>query len=303
MTRVKVHAALLTVGIIYGANYTIAKSLMPDVIGPFGFILLRVVGALLFFFLAHRIWIKEKIEDKRDFVRLFLCAVFGVALNMLCFFKGLSLTSPINASVIMTVNPVLILGLSALLLKERLSIYKILGIALGMAGAVLLITDPFGDGKEVSGINWRGDLLILVNAVSYALYLILAKPLMAKYHAFTVVKWTFTFGLLLVIPFGYQEFVDVAWLEVTPSIFVKMGFVVIGTTFFAYVLNAWTLKHVNSSVVGVYIYLQPLLATFFAMVWGGYETHFRVIFYAVLIFAGVFLVSFKKPKKKVESHG
>lgn len=301
MPKLKVHIALLTVGLIYGANYTIAKSLMPDFIGPYGFILLRVAGALVFFGMAHQLWVREKVTSRVDFIRLFLCAVFGVAANMLCFFKGLSITSPINASVIMTVNPVLILGLSALILKERLSTLKVLGIIIGMIGALLLITDPFSDGKEIAGINWKGDLLILVNAISYAIYLILVKPLMAKYHAFTVVKWTFTFGLVMVIPFGLGELSAVEWNGLTLSILLRLLFVVLATTFLAYLLNAWALKHVNSSLVGVYIYLQPLAATFFAMLWGGYETHIRVLGYAVLIFAGVFLVSFKRLNKR--THG
>ncbi len=288
---------MLTVAIIYGANYSIAKSLMPEFIGAFGFILLRVIGALLFFLLAHKFWVKEKIQDKKDYLKLAISAFFGVATNMLCFFKGLSLTSPINASIIMTVNPVIVLLFSSVLLKEKIHWLKILGIGLGMTGAIMQILDPFGVSKEVAGINWQGDLLILVNAASYAIYLVIVKPLMAKYHAFTVVKWTFTFGLLMVIPFGIGEFSQVDWQGMNFEILSRLLFVVIGTTFLAYLLNAWALRYVNSSVVGVYIYLQPLLATFFALIWGGYSFNWFMLVYAILIFAGVYLVSIKINKK------
>jgi drug/metabolite transporter (DMT)-like permease len=301
LNSLKVHGALLLVGLIYGANYSIAKSLMPDFIGPFGFILLRVMGALLFFALAHKFWIKEKIKEKKDYYLLAVSAFFGVATNMLCFFKGLSLTSPINASIIMTVNPVIVLLFSAILLKERVGWIKVLGIALGMTGAILQIIDPFGVSKEVESINWRGDLLILVNAASYAVYLVMVKPLMAKYHAFTVVKWTFTFGLLMVIPFGLGEFVATDWASVDATIFARLLFVVLGTTFLAYLLNAWALRYVNSSVVGVYIYLQPLIATVFAVAWAGYKFNWFMLVYASLIFAGVYLVSFKFKTKA--AHG
>jgi drug/metabolite transporter (DMT)-like permease len=274
---------------------------MPDFIGPFGFILLRVMGALLFFALAHKFWIKEKIKEKKDYYLLAVSAFFGVATNMLCFFKGLSLTSPINASIIMTVNPVIVLLFSAILLKERVGWIKVLGIALGMTGAILQIIDPFGVSKEVESINWRGDLLILVNAASYAVYLVMVKPLMAKYHAFTVVKWTFTFGLLMVIPFGLGEFLATDWASVDATIFARLLFVVLGTTFLAYLLNAWALRYVNSSVVGVYIYLQPLIATVFAVAWAGYKFNWFMLVYASLIFAGVYLVSFKFKTKA--AHG
>lgn len=303
MNSFKVHGALITVGLIYGANYSIAKSLMPDFISPFGFILVRVLGALLFFLLAHSLWVKEKIKSKKDYLLLAICGFFGVAVNMLCFFKGLSLTSPINASIIMTVNPVVVLLFSVLLLKEKISRIKVLGIVLGMSGAILQVLDPLGVSKEIAGINWQGDLLILANAGSYAVYLVLVKPLMAKYHAFTVVKWTFTFGLLMVIPFGYSEMLEANWGQMTPDIIWRLSFVVIGTTFLAYFLNAWALRYVNSSVVGVYIYLQPLLAAFFAIMWAGYEANVYMLAYAALIFGGVYLVSMKPKAIKTLVNG
>lgn len=292
---IKVHAALLTVAIIYGANYSIAKSLMPQFIGPYGFILLRIAGALLFFLLAHKIFIKEKIQSRADYLRLFVCAIFGVAANMLCFFKGLSLTSPINASVIMTINPVMVLVFSALLLKEGILPIKMLGVGLGMVGAIMQILDPFGVSKEIEGINWRGDFLVLINATCYALYLVLIKPLMLKYHAFTVVKWTFTFGLFMVLPFGLSELLEAQWQNLDGQILWQLLFVVLGSTFLAYLLNAWALCFVNSSVVGAYIYLQPVIASFIALIWGGYSGNWYMAVYAAFIFTGVYLVSKKIP--------
>lgn len=282
---------MLTVGAIYGANFSIAKALMPQFIGPFGFILLRVSGALVLFLLAHRLWIREKIQSARDYLWLMLCAALGVAINMLCFFWGLSLTSPINASVMMTINPLLVVLFSALLASEPLQWRKVAGIGLGLVGALLQVFDPFGVSKSVDGISWKGDLLILINASSYALYLVLVKPLMRKYHAFTIVKWTFSFGLLMVLPFGYQELAQVHWHEMNAKIALGLSFVVFGTTFLAYLLNAWSLRHVASSVVGAYIYVQPLLASAIAILWGGYQGHVYMLVYAALIFGGIFLVS------------
>ncbi|MBI1182666.1 EamA family transporter [bacterium] len=303
MKKVKVHAALLAVGIIYGANYSIAKSLMPQFIGPNGFILLRIAGALLLFLIIQQFWVREKIASFKDYGYLALCAFFGVAVNMLCFFNGLSLTSPINASVIMTVNPILVLVFSALLLREKVQWIKITGILLGMAGAVLQIFDPFGVSKEVAGINWQGDLLVFINAGSYAVYLVMVKPLMKKYHAFTVVMWTFTFGLLMVLPFGWREVSAAAWSELNLQVLWRLSFVIFGTTFLAYLLNAWALRYVNSSVVGAYIYVQPLLASLFAVLLAGYQANVFMLVYALLIFGGVYLVSIKKSNKTTPING
>lgn len=275
---------------------------MPDFIGPNGFILLRISGAFLLFLLAKKFVVKERIQSPKDYLRLGVCALFGVATNMLCFFNGLALTSPINASVIMTINPVLVLLFSIVIAKEAVGIYRILGIALGMAGAILQILDPFGLGKEIEGVNWQGDLFILLNAASYAIYLVLVKPLMAKYHALTVVTWTFLMGLGMVLPFGFVELVNAPWQTVDWSIGLRLGFVVIATTFIAYLLNAWTLRYVSSSVVGSYIYLQPVLAAFIAVFIGGYAFNLSMLVYAAMIFSGVYLVSFAK-KKTVSSNG
>jgi len=297
----KVHGALLAVAFIYGANYSIAKSLMPDFIGPNGFILLRIIGGFVLFFAVQGIWVREKIKSLSDYGLLALCALLGVATNMLFFFNGLSLTSPINASVIMTINPLMVMLFSLLFLNEGLNRIKILGIAIGMTGAVAQIMDPFGVGNKIESVNWQGDLYVLINAASYALYLVLVKPLMQRYHPLTVVKWTFTFGFLMVLPFGWSEVYEAEWQSLDLSIGWRLAFVILATTFMVYLLNAWALKYVKSSVVGSYIYLQPLFASTIAILWAGYEFSAYMLIYAALIFVGVYLVSFTKSKKS--AHG
>lgn len=299
--KIRVHAAMLTVGLIYGANYSIAKSLMPEFISPFGFILLRVFGAFILFNLLFFSSSRERV-DRKDLPLLALCALFGVAGNMLMFFQGLSLTSPVNASVIMTVNPVIVLGLSAFLLKEKVTSRKIIGIALGMTGALLQILDPFGVGNKLESVHWSGDLLVFLNAASYAAYLVLVKPLMEKYRAITVVRWTFSFGLLMVLPFGFSQALGAEWASIDLIIALKLGFVILGTTVLAYLLNAWSLRYVQSSLVGVYIYLQPIFASLIAILFAGYRTDWPIVVYALLIFSGVYLVSVKG-RKHGKNHG
>ena len=295
MPNFKVHAALVLVGIIYGANYGIAKLAMPDYLMPFGFILVRVTAATLIFWLLHQFSSSEKINLKRDGWRLALCGFLGVAANQLLFFKGLSLTSPINASLIMTITPVLVLIAGAFLSSERITWQKALGITLGLGGAALLITIR-GNNANDSGSSITGDILVFLNATSYGLYLVAVKPLMLRYKSLTVVKWVFSIGWLIIIPFGFQEAIEANWHSFPTSVWLSIGFVIVFTTCVAYLLNAWALTYVNSSVVGIYIYLQPLFASFIAILLKQDSPTGFTALCAVFIFAGVYLVS-KKNKR------
>jgi drug/metabolite transporter (DMT)-like permease len=290
------HLALFSTNLIYGLNYTVAKNVMPTYIQPFGFIFCRVSGALLLFWFFHRLFFKEKIA-KADFPRLALCGLFGVAINQLLFFKGLNITTPINASIIMTANPVLVLLFAAFLIKERITVYKVAGVALGLTGAVMLLL--FNHDLSLGSVTAFGDLLIFVNATSYAIYLVLVKPLMLKYKPLTVIKWVFLFGFLVVFPFGWSEFSAINWSQMPTSILWETTFVVVGTTFLAYLFNIFALKTVSPSTASTYIYLQPLLAGAFA-VWLGKDQVDEVkVLAALFIFSGVYLVSKRQKVKEI----
>ena len=259
------HIALFVVNLIYGVNYVVAKGLMPNVIGASGFILLRVLGAVLLFWTA-RAFFPEKVR-REDVVRLVLCAVFGVALNQLMFFHGLMRTSPVHASIIMVATPILVMVLSGVFLGERITWPKLFGIALGAGGALTLVFFR----QQADGVaTLRGDLYILINASSFAIYLVLVKPLMMRYSAVTVMAWSFLIGAVIVVPFGVGDLMNVQWSVLTPHQISAMGFVVVVVTFFAYLLNTWALRYVEASVVGTYIYLQPILATSMSIIYAHY---------------------------------
>jgi drug/metabolite transporter (DMT)-like permease len=291
------HLAILITNIIYGANYSIAKEVMPVYIQPFAFVLLRVGGALLLFLMVSTFFIKEKI-DKKDLPRLALLGICGVAINQLLFLKGLSLTSPINASIIMISNPIAVLLFAAFALKEKIGINKIVGILMGIAGALLLLL--FNKSFSFGSDTLPGDIMVLINSISWAFYVVLAKPLMKKYNAFTVVKWVFIFGFLYVLPFGYSEISFVDWKSIPQFGWYCILFVVIATTFIAYIFNTYALKALSPSVVSIYIYLQPFIATVIAVILGKDELDARKIVSALLIIGGVYLVSMPK-KQQVSS--
>lgn len=279
------------VAIIYGATFTIAKDVMPMYIQPFGFILLRVGGATILFWLIS-FFIKTEKIDRADFPRILAAAFFGVTFNMLTFFKGLSYTSPIMGAVLMVTTPMIVLILSAILLKEKMEKEKIIGICLGLAGTLFLIL--YGKSMVNAPNAGLGNFLVFINAISYGFYLIIVKKLMDKYNAFSFVKWIYLFGFLMVLPFGWSEFQAVNWSEIPMNIFIKIGFVVLFSTFLTYLFNLLSMKELKPTTVAVFIYLQPFFATIFAIGLGKDELNLVKIISAILIFIGVYLVINKK---------
>lgn len=282
---------------IYGINHTIAKGLMPHIIQPFGFIVLRVGGAAILFWALSLFTKSERIE-KSDWWRIGACAVFGMVLNMLLFFKGLSLSTPINSAVSMTITPVLLLLLTALILKERITWIKSFGIVFGLSGALVLIV--FQEKTQTNAPNIPlGNLLFVLNAISYSFYLILVKPLVSKYKPVTLLKFFFLIAFCINLPVGYSELVQVEWSSLNTSEIGQMAFVVVATTFLTYLFNIFALKQLSPSTVGVFIYLQPLIATVFAVLMGADTLNALRIGAASLIFFGVYL-STRKPKTNLK---
>jgi len=288
--------AALVATTIYGLNHTIAKGLMPVYIKPFGFIFARVLGAAILFWIIGIWGPKERIETK-DWKRIILCAVFGMVINMLMFFKGLSLSTPINASIIVTVSPIFVFLMSAFFIKEKITLIKYFGISLGFSGALALIL--FGNEMRQDAPNITlGNILFVVNSISYGIYLIIVKPLALKYHPYTLMKWIFLIAVIINLPITITEFIEVEWASLPFEAVWKLSFVVVGTTFLTYLLNVFALKELKASTVGVFMYLQPPIAIVFAIIVGSDSLTFVKVVATLLIFAGVYLVS-KKPKLHV----
>lgn len=281
---------------IYGVNHTIGKELMPIYIKPFGLILLRVTGATLLFWLISFFGPKEKIAPK-DWKRIIACALFGMSLNMLFFFKGLSLSTPINSSIIITIAPILVFIMSVIFIKEQITIRKYFGIGLGFIGAISLIL--FNNEIHVNAPNIPlGNTLFLLNCIFYGVYLILIKPLAEKYHSFTLMKWLFLFAVIINFPVTISEFNEVEWSSLPFDAIWRMVFVVIGTTFLTYLLNVYALKQLKASTIGVFMYVQPVVGILYAVLIGNYSLDFVKVFATILIFFGVYLVSRKTTTKR-----
>ncbi|EAQ42911.1 DMT family transporter [Polaribacter sp. MED152] len=292
--------ALIAVSIatmIYGVNYTIAKDVMPTYVKPYAFILLRVSGAtLIFWFLS--LFIKSQKIEKQDYKKIALASFFGIALNMLSFFKGLSLTTPISASVMMVTSPIMVLLFSFLLLKSKIIPRQILGIGIGLIGAILLIVYGNTSNENASNVA-LGNFLVFINATSYGLYLVLVKNLISKYNPLIFIKWLYLFGLIFIIPFGLSEMGDINWIAMPNTIYLKIGFVILFTTCITYLFNLYGLSKLKPTTVSVFIYLQPVIASTYALLVGSDSLNIIKISATLIIFLGVYLVT-KQTKKSIK---
>jgi len=259
---------------------------------PKAIIFIRVLITVSVFMILHFILPSQKV-DKRDLFKLAICAVFGVAINQILFFEGLNLSTPINASIIITVIPVIILIFAHYILNEKITTIKVLGIVLGATGALMIILSA-GTGDFRSS-TMLGNLLIFINAASWALYLVLIKPIMARYDSTTVMKWVFLFGMIIIFPFTFRSFISSDFATIPFKIWMSLSFVVFGATLLAYFLNNYSLKSVSPSVNGIYIYLQPLIAAVVAILFGKDELTWQKTIAALLIMAGVYFVTRRSP--------
>ena len=208
------------------------------------------------------------------------------------FVKGLSLTSAIHSSLLSLATPIFITIIALWLIKEKFSINKFFGLALGIGGASLLVLVK--DVQSSNSSSLLGDMFVLINAVSYAFYMVIVRPLMEKYNALHVLRWVFTFGALFILPIALPDFIATDWSVFGIAQWTALAFVVLFVTFLSYLFTVYGLQELGPSVTGAYIYTQPVFATIIAMVFAG--EHFTIIkaLAAVLIFAGVYLVNRKK---------
>lgn len=288
-----VHLALFTVSLLYGATFTIAKEIMPFWLKSEAFVALRIIVSALLFLIIHTVYIRQKITDRADLKLVFICTLFGALFNMLLFFKGLSYTQRINGAVLMMFTPIFTAIFSTYLLKERFGIMGISGLAIATLGGIFFIG---GYKLSFNKETVIGDIMVTANAILYSIYLVKVKPLMRKYNPMTVSTYTFVMGSIMVLPFGLGQIIETDFITFPTSIWLGIAFVILGTTFGTYLLNAWALKHASPSLVGSYIYLQPVLATIIAVLAGKEMLTIEKVIFALFILTGVFLVN--KSRKK-----
>lgn len=289
------HLALIAVAAIFGGNYIVARDVMVDgFISPNAFILIRVLSATVLFFLLHRSHVKF---STKEHIRLILCGLTGVAVNQLFFFNGLKLSGPIQSSLIMITTPVLVYLISLAFMGVKFSLIKSFGIVLGLSGAALIIYDSRSTGQFENAL--LGNTMVFINALSYAIYLVLVKPLMTKYNPVIVLKYVFLYGLIFVLPFGFIPFTRIDTGAFTQTTWLQILYVILLTTYMAYRLNGFALSKVSPTIVSIYLYLQPVIASILSILLGIELLDWNKSVAAMLIVTGIAFVSLKRPFKPV----
>lgn len=291
----KGHIALFAAQVIYALNYSVAKGLMPDFIHPIALVFCRVIGAGLLFW-AFSFIVKTQAVEKKDMKRIALLALFGVVINQVFFIYGLSITTPINSSIIMISNPIMVFIFTLIILKERITLLKLSGLILAIAGAFMILR--YRGDFEIGSDTIVGDLMTLINSASWAIFVVMVKPIMMKYNTITAMRWLFLFGAIYMIPIGFVETLHTDWNAFTGQAVFAILFVVVATTFVAYFLNIYGLQVLSPNTVSAYIYLQPFLASLFAILIGEDKLTPTKLFSGFLIILGLYLITKKNKKIK-----
>ena len=291
-SETKAHIAVLSANLFFAINFSLVKYISPALIKPYAINILRVGVSLILFWLLWTMGDTKPHINRKHWPRFFLCGLTGIAINQMFFIKGLTYTSAIHASLLMLLTPLLITVFAFGVLKEKFTIAKAIGLALGIGGAVLLIISKE---QSASATNYLlGDMLIVVNAISYTIYFIIVKPLMAEYPPLHVVRWAFTFGFLMILPFGWNEFISIPWDKLGWSHLASLFFIVVPGTFLAYFFTIYGIQQLGAGVTGSYIYTQPVFAAIIAVIFFHEELTIPKLLAGIMIFVGVFLVSFKR---------
>ena len=301
MKNWKAHAAVLSANLVFGINFSVVQYVTKKVVAPFGLNVLRVgVSTILLWILILFSSTKAGIQRKH-WGRFILCSLTGVVINQMLFIKGLSMTLSIHAALLILVTPIFITGVAAWMGVERLTFLKIAGLITGVSGALMLALDKDHNGDSSSAL-W-GDIFIIINAISYAFYFVLVKPLMSQYNPVHVIRWVFTISLVFVVPIGWNEISQIQWSAISNMDILATGFIVIFATFFAYLFNLYGIHQLGASITGTYIYTQPVFAAIIAVLVLGEIFTINKIIAALLIVSGVYMVSKKKDnrEKKIEN--
>ena len=301
--KLKGHGAMLCANAMWGLMSPLAKFVMAGgLVSSLVVTDLRVFGAMLLFWIVSFFRKPEHVGHK-DLAKLFVASLLAIVFNQGCFIFGVGLTSPADASIITTSMPLWAMVLAAIFLKEPITGKKVLGIAFGAGGALLLIMGSSHSGAAASNpYSLWGDLLVLTAQLSYAFYLVLFKDFVSKYSVFTIMKWMFTYAFICLLPFSYNDLLAAGWESLGWAEAGSLLFIVVGGTFLCYIFVIVGQKHLRPTVAGMYNYVQPVVACIVAICWGMDTFNWVKVLSVLLIFGGVYMVTMSRSRAEMEAH-
>lgn len=294
---------MFTANFLWGIMSPISKSIfLTGVISAFSLTNMRMVGAAAFFWIASLFMPRESVT-KRDLLLLFAASLFGITLNQGFFVVGLSYTTPIDASVVASLTPIITMILAAFIQKEPMTGKKVIGVFMGLTGALILILDGAGStsGGSLSGGRVMGDLFCLIAEVSFAIYYVAFKGLISRYTPVTLMKWMFLFATICCLPIGGSEVMSIPFAQLDSTIYLDLFFVIFGATFLSYMLVSVGQKRLRPTIVSMYNYTQPIVASLLAIWWGMDSFDVMKGFAILLVFLGVYVVTTSKSRAQLDA--
>lgn len=295
--KYQAHLALLGAAMLWGLMAPIGKIALETGMTGLSLATFRMVGGAVCFWIASIFAPKEEVKP-HDLMMLFFAGLLGIVCNQGCYTFGLSLTSPINASIVTTTLPIVTMIVAAIFLKEPVTGKKVIGIFLGSIGALALILSSRGSANGREG-NIMGDLLCLTAQISFSFYLAIFKGLIGRYNIFTLMKWMFTYAAICFIPFSYHDVSSLEFSQISSSTWACVSFVILGGTFLAYILMMIGQKTLRPTVISMYNYVQPIVGTTVSILIG--MGTFGVVkgLAVVLVFLGVYVVTQSKSREQM----
>jgi drug/metabolite transporter (DMT)-like permease len=295
----KGHIAIIAANVLFGLNVPISKNVLQEYLSPYSLTFFRMAGACILFWLVS-LFVKQQKIAAKDFFFIFLASMFGIFINQFSFIQGLSITSPVNAALIVTLTPILTMIVSFIFLKEPITGKKAGGVLMGATGAVLLVLTNHSLANGTSGNMW-GDVFCFTSCLSYAIYLTAFRWLIDRYHPVTLMKWMFLFASILCLPFSYGSFTQINYSELPVLGYLEIAYVVVGATFITYLLIPIGQKVLRPTVLVMYNYMQPILTTCIAVIFGLDTFGYVKIISGILIFFGVYLTIKSKSRAQLEA--
>lgn len=299
------HLAMLTASIAWGLMAPISKAAMnSDAVSAMLVADIRIFGAAILFWIFSLFTKNEKVADKADYVKFFFAGLFAIILNQCVYVTGVSMTSPVDASIITTTLPIVTMIFAAIFIKEPITGRKAGGVLLGACGALLLL---FGNrllpGASVSAASGHsssltGDLLCFLAQCSYAIYLVIFRDLIKKYSPVTLMKWMFTFASVIMIPISGRSLALTGWSSISMTEYAELAYVLVFGTFLCYLIVPVGQKYLRPTLVAMYNYIQPVVAAVAAIIWGMDSFNILKVVAVVLIFSGVLLVNRSKARHR-----
>lgn len=289
------HLSMFLACAFWGLMAPVGKDAMTHGLTGIDMVTFRVVGAAILFWIAS-FFVKSEHPPVKDILLLGLAGLFGLVLNQCCYTIGLSITSPINSSIVTTSMPIFAMVLSAIILKEPITGKKAGGVFMGFSGALMLIlTSATADNSKIGDI--KGDLLCMFAQLSFAFYLSMFNKLIKRYSVFTVNKWMFTFAAIIITPFTFSHVAAIPFAEITAKTWLETTFVVVVCTFICYILTMQAQQILRPTVVSVYNYVQPMVAVIVSVLTGLGVFKVTHAIAVLLVFFGVRFVTKSKSRR------